>query len=457
MDSGLDHFSEQIPAPLAQGITAQQRALAAQGREDAPYRIEQRGLPAPVWARRGLPDDGSRAWALLQEELKTAPAHKAFCIYVHIPFCDSRCEFCDCYAFALRRNREIHTGRYTDLLLQEMDLWAAQGNLAGRPVTTVHLGGGTPTMLGAEHLGRLVQGLRRRFAVDARTEWALETTSSSLDEPMFAALQELGFTRLHIGVQSLQDEVRSAIGRRESGAAVVEKISRAVSLGWVVSVDSIVGLPGQTPQGLLDDLNRLNDCGVEGLSIYELQHSRRNHRFFEKHRLLEQPAEQRYRLFQLAFQHLQAGGYTKNVFNHLAKGRDQNLYFTFPQRGEDLLALGAIADGSFGNYHYRHPEYLPYTRQATLHNPGLQGGLRRTPLEDGYHRLEVDVMSGQVNPVIFKEVLGEESAEHLFRRWLAHRMIELESKQVRYRLTPNGAWFAGRLLQEVFSYPIRVR
>ncbi len=445
-DSFFDSLSD-FAKRYAPSITAQQQALRMPGQSAPTYRIDQRGLPVPLWVRRGLPDACPQAWKALQDELSAAPLGKPFCIYIHIPFCASRCEFCDCYAFALKQHHQQHTGGYTAALVQEIEMWAAQGNLTRRPVSTIHLGGGTPTMLGELYLTNLVETLCGHFAVDDRTEWALESTSSALNETMFTLLHQLGFTRLHIGVQSLQGEVRSAIGRRESAAAVTAKINKALSLGWIVSVDVIVGLPGQTPQGLVDDLDRLIDCGVEGFSIYELQHSPRNRRFIERHNLHTQSAEQRYLLFQLAFHHLKSHGFAKNVFNHLAKGRDKNLYFTFPKRNEDLLALGSIADGMFGNYHYRHPEYLPYLRGISAGSPGLQGGLRRNQIEDRLHSLEVEIMSGRIDPSVFSQVMGEENAHHLLSRWRAHGMIESDEKG--FILTPNGAWFNGRMLQEM--------
>jgi coproporphyrinogen III oxidase-like Fe-S oxidoreductase len=440
---------QQFPGLYRDKIAMQWQALYSPGKEGGtPYRVEQRGLPAPIWIARGLPDDGFHAWKTISEELNSTPLERPICVYIHIPFCDSHCSFCDCYAFALKRHCEEHTNAYTDCLISEIETWTKQGNLSKRPVTTVHLGGGTPTMLGRQNLERLVNTIRGCFQVDANTEWALETTSSSLDEGMFGVLHALGFRRLHIGVQSLQDDVRTAIGRRENASLVIGKIEKALSLGWVVSVDVIIGLPLQTSLGLLNDLDCLIKTGVEGFSIYGLQQSRRNRHFFEKHELNHIPAIQRYLLFQFAFQYLFSYGYSFSVFNHLAKGRDQNLYFTYPQRGEDLLALGTIADGVFGNYHYRHPQYLPYSRGIPQQFSFLQGGLRRTMLEDTLHNLEVQILSGRILPRIFVNTLGKDMANPLIQRWLSNRMIEKTANRDAFELTANGAWFAGQLLQE---------
>jgi coproporphyrinogen III oxidase-like Fe-S oxidoreductase len=454
MSAPIPDWIDTFPAPYRDIADEKWRALCSLNREGSPYRVERRGLPIPIWAARGLPDDAAHAWEALRIELRSAQVRRPISIYAHIPFCESRCPFCDCYAFTVRRHRETLAAAYTDSLIAEIALWAEQGNLAKRPVTTIHLGGGTPTMLGRQNLERLTSAIRGNFNISPNTEWALETTSSSLDEDTFGLLHQLGFRRLHIGVQSLQDDVRQAIGRRKDASHVISRINKALASEWIVSVDVIIGLPFQTPEGLLNDLDQLMEAGVEGFSIYELQQSKINRRFIEKFHLDRTPSGYRYLLFQLAFRHLLARGYSANVFNHLARGRDRNLYFTFPQRGEDLLALGAIADGVFGNYHYRHPVYLPYIRENNENFPSLQGGLRRSNREDKLHTLEVQIMGGWIHPNLFTQMLGEETAVALIKRWLSHQMIE-ETSYEGFILTPNGAWFTGQLLQETRSslYP----
>lgn len=298
MNDLLPEFLNTLPAPYRGRAAAQYQAL---GGPNSSYQAEQRGLPIPVWVARGLPDDGPRAWDEVREELKNAPSDRPISIYVHIPFCESRCPFCDCYAFAIKNNRDSIAAAYTDSLIAEIALWAEQGNLAKRPVTTVHMGGGTPTMLGRQNLERLTSTIRGNFNIGPNTEWALETTTSSLDEDTYVLLHQLGVRRLHIGVQSLQDEVRAAIKRREDAAAVIGKIEKVLSMGWIVSVDIIIGLPFQTPEGLLNDLDRLTQAGVEGFSIYELQQSKINRRFVETFSLNRIPAAFRYLLFHLAF------------------------------------------------------------------------------------------------------------------------------------------------------------
>ena len=417
-----------------------------------PYRIADRHLPLPVWARRPFTESGEQAWQVLRRDVPFIDAARAFCIYIHIPFCASRCSFCDCYSFRLASHRERHIHGYLDLLTREMDLWSRLGTLARRTVSTVHFGGGTPTDLGVKPFSRLVRRCRERFATSAETEWALESTVSELSPEMLACLDELGFTRLHVGVQTLQDSIRQALNRRASARMALATIAQAVESGWVVSVDLIYGLPGQTLSGLLDDVRSLASLGVNGFSLYELQLSSRNRKFARQHGLDSRDRQLNYWLSQAAAHLLNSLGYRKTLFNHYADDRDTNLYFTFPARGEDCLALGTIADGYFGDYHYRHPEYAAYSRSLGDSLPGLQGGLCRNELENRLQPLSIALLAGSVDSSLFADPVSQA----LLRDWCDSLLLTGDPETGKLRLTGNGSWFVGNMLSELQARHARV-
>lgn len=412
-----------------------------------PYQVNRRYLPLPVWARRPFVDSGPRAWQTLCQDVPAIDARRAFCIYIHVPFCAQRCHFCDCYSFRLSSYREQHISDYLELLAREVGLWRTLGTLASRPVSTVHLGGGTPTFLGVEPLARLVEFCRQGFGIHPATEWALESTAAELLPDMLTALNGLGFTRLHVGVQSLQDSVRAALNRSLEATAVLRRITDAIALGWIVSVDLIYGLPGQTLQGLLDDIQRLVAVGVNGFSLYELQLSSRNRRFAEQHGLDDRDRQANYLLAQAASNYLLAHGYRKTLFNHFADERDTNLYFTFPERGEDCLALGTIADGLFGDYHYRHPEYAAYGRGVDQGFPALQGGLRRTETENLLQPLTTALLAGRVP----RSLLAGPAERSLLARWQEAGLLSIDPHSDMFRLTGNGSWFVGNMISELLD------
>jgi len=142
-------------------------------------------------------------------------------------------------------------------------------------------------------------------------------------------------------------------------------------------------------------------------------------------------------------------GYRKTLFNHFARERDTNLYFTFPERGEDCLALGAIADGVFGDYHYRHPEYKAYSQSVSDAFPGLQGGFRRSALENRLYPLEIALLSASISPELFAQVLGSGRSEPLLRRWQEAALVGKDPLSGQLRLTGNGSWFVSQMMAEL--------
>ena len=250
------------------------------------FKVDHWILPLPPWALRPYTESGPEAWKMLQHDLAHAPRReRPMCIYFHIPFCDAKCGFCDSYSFKLGGRRADHVEAYIEMLCGEMALWCRQGDLGTRPVSTVHFGGGTPTFLDSAELARIVDTCAKTFAVTDTTEWALESTAAGLTPSMLACLHARGFRRLHIGVQSMEDAVRTAIGRRSAATHVSHTIEAALALGWIVSVDLICGLPGQTFAGFLAGISTLAELGVEGVSLYELLIYPQNRHWADRHLL----------------------------------------------------------------------------------------------------------------------------------------------------------------------------
>jgi coproporphyrinogen III oxidase-like Fe-S oxidoreductase len=210
-------------------------------------------------------------------------------------------------------------------------------------------------------------------------------------------------------------------------------------------VDLIYGLPGQTLEGLLSDIRTLAAVGVDGFSLYELQLSSRNAKFARQHGLDRRDRRLNYLYGQVASRQLVAAGFRKTLFNHFAAAHDTNLYFTFPERGEDCLALGASADGVFADYHYRHPEYSAYGRAVDGGFPGLEGGLRRSELENRLQPLTSALMAGRVPPSLFDDV----TSQALLHHWRQALLLIEDSQSGDLALTGSGSWFVGNMLSQL--------
>jgi coproporphyrinogen III oxidase-like Fe-S oxidoreductase len=444
----FDRFFQGTPPEVdVEGIRRRWLAL------EPPYMVDDWTLPLPVWAKRGYTETGAEAWDILHHQLYGNTALNPLCVYLHIPFCSSKCGFCDSYSFKLGRRKGQHINEYVSLLEQELHVWSQRGNLSQRPVTTVHFGGGTPSFMGVEPFSRIVAGCREYLSIMPETEWALESTVTHLGPEMLACLHELGFRRLHLGVQTLEDLVRKHIGRRQTAEKVLAKTAEIVEMGWVVSVDLICGLPDQTLEGFLEGIKALWEAGVHGFSLYELLIYPQNWKWAERYGLTERTHLANYWMFQAGASFLEGLGYNKNLFNHWADAKDENVYFTFPTRGEDLLALGAIADGVFGDYHYRHPGYNRYRRIASEKFPGLEGGTRRNGLENALHPLTTAILAGSIPPELVStlEVRWPEASEALLQRWLELELMERRDQDGHLCLTSSGSWFAGNMISQLVA------
>lgn len=266
------------------------------------------------------------------------------------------------------------------------------------------------------------------------------------------AMHRLGFHRLHLGVQSLQEPVRHAIKRRRPVAELLQRIAEALARGWVVSVDLVCGLPGQTLPEWVSDIETLIRAGVNGLSLYELLIYPQNQKWAASLGLTERGHVDNFFMFQAGASVLEQAGFHKNLFNHWADSKDKNIYFTFPTRGEDCLAVGTIADGVMGDYHFRHPRYANYMRHSGNGQPGLQGGLRRTPQETALLPFTTALLAGYIPPSqvpFFKSrPLG---AASLCDAWQQHQLIAADITRGGFQLTATGSWFAGNMVRELMD------
>ena len=163
-------------------------------------------------------------------------------IYVHIPFCASRCSYCDFFS-----TLQLHDlgESYIEAVLSESRLRGDE--LQGEQVKTVYLGGGTPSQLPKDLLVRLVTGLRESFDFAGVEEFTVEANPDDVTPGWCMALPMLGVNRVSMGVQSFEDQILRAIGRRHTAAQAVDAVARLREAGINnISIDLIYGLPGQT-------------------------------------------------------------------------------------------------------------------------------------------------------------------------------------------------------------------
>ncbi len=187
-------------------------------------------------------------------------------LYLHIPFCDHRCAYCDFNAYA---GLDGLIPAYTDALIAESRAWSPR--IEDRPVTSVFFGGGTPSLLPPAPLARLVSTIRSAFAVAPDAEWTLEANPGTVDAAAFRRMRALGVNRISLGVQSFDDEELRRLDRIHDAAAAEAAYHAARAAGFDnISLDLMFGLEGQTLDGWARTLDRAVALAPEHLSLYSL-------------------------------------------------------------------------------------------------------------------------------------------------------------------------------------------
>jgi len=190
-------------------------------------------------------------------------------IYVHIPFCRSKCEYCDFYSIGGGRNKEA-MGKYLNAVCQHVKESSVLA--PGYTVDTVYFGGGTPSFFGAEGLSRILAEISRRFDMDKHPEISLEANPDSVTVRDLTRLRRAGFNRISIGVQSDNDQILKKLGRPHDYQQAKYAVSSARRAGFEnVSLDLMYGLPGQTLKGWEETLKNVLDLEPEHLSCYGLK------------------------------------------------------------------------------------------------------------------------------------------------------------------------------------------
>jgi oxygen-independent coproporphyrinogen III oxidase len=244
-------------------------------------------------------------------------------LYVHLPFCASRCWFCGCTN--LITTRQSAADDYLDDLEREIALTAPLIDPTRR-VTQFHLGGGTPTFLSKAQLQRLGKIFRAAFTFDAEAEIAVEIDPRHLDAGQIEALQELGARRASLGVQDTDPAVQTAIHRVQPPAMNERAVTLLRNAGFTsINIDLIYGLPKQTVSTFARTIDDVLGLGPDRLSVFSYAHVpsiKPAQRIFDQAGLLP-GIDEKLRMQVLAKERLLAAGYVEIGMDHYARPKDE--------------------------------------------------------------------------------------------------------------------------------------
>lgn len=262
--------------------------------------------------------------------------------YVHIPFCVSKCGYCDFNSFP---GMEPLFDDYVDALIREINRTGQEQPYYHR-LDSVYFGGGTPTVLPPNKLTNILAAIGDTFGLAEDCEITIEANPGTVDRCTLSQLRNAGFNRLSLGVQSLDDEFLSAIGRIHTAREALDAYAWARSSGFVnIGIDLIFALPGQTLQHWKSTLNTVASMNPEHISLYELS-IEEGTRFAElcAEGQLKLPEEElRLEMYEIAISTLIAVGYEHYEVSNFARPGFRSRHNQVYWRNEPYFGFGAGA------------------------------------------------------------------------------------------------------------------
>jgi oxygen-independent coproporphyrinogen III oxidase len=290
----------------------------------------------PRQAYRPLPQQETAA-VITANLLRSAPLN----LYIHVPFCRQICAFCNLYTIAGVRESE-HT-RYVEAVESEIDHYAPL--ISGRPVDTIYVGGGTPSILDPALIGRLLRHLRAAGMGDPAKvpEVALEVAPDTATPEALAGFHDVGINRINLGAQTWVDSELSVIGRRHGVDVLHQALETALSVGFSnVCVDLIYGLEGQTDASWEHSVAWVTSYRPETMCCYPL--TLRPRTGFASRGYSHVESEAQYRRYDIAHEMLTAAGYVQETHvRWVLPGRGGYRQKHNHWAGQDILGIGAGA------------------------------------------------------------------------------------------------------------------
>lgn len=371
-------------------------------------------------------------------------------IYVHIPFCASRCSYCD--FFSTLKLSEMGA-QYVEALLAEASL--RHGELRGETVTTLYLGGGTPSQLPLPLLSRLINGLGEIIDLTQVEEFTIEANPDDVSREWCAGVKSLGVNRVSMGVQSFEDPILRLIGRRHTATQVADAIHNLRDAGIDnVSIDLIYGLPGQTVESWKESVRQAIALRPKHISAYGLTYEpgTRLWRQRERGEIAEVPEDDCLAMYRILVGDLRDAGLEHYEISNFALPGYHSRHNSSYWNDTSYLGLGAAAHSYDGTTRRSNPHDL------NVYISKVMAGELACEIEEmtRWERYDERVMLGLrtargVNADGLREDFGDRAWRHFVRESEPH--IAAGNMRVvdgnRYVLTDDGIMLSDSIIRDL--------
>lgn len=258
-------------------------------------------------------------------------------LYIHIPFCKSKCPYCD--FFSIKMNDE-EMNRYVDKVIERFDKYCNDDII----LDTVYFGGGTPSTLGTERIAKILNAINDKFTVDENAEITMEMNPTSKELIDFTVLKECGLNRLSIGMQSAVESEMKLLGRTHSQEDVINTVNQAKRSGIDnISLDLIIGVPTQTKKSLKYSMDFCKSLGVKHISAYILK-IEEGTKFYTIKDSLNMPSDdEQAEMYMYVSEYLESIGYSQYEISNYSLEGFESKHNTKYWRCEEYIGIGPSA------------------------------------------------------------------------------------------------------------------
>jgi putative oxygen-independent coproporphyrinogen III oxidase len=371
-------------------------------------------------------------------------------IYIHIPFCKHKCNYCNFYSLASTRYMDQIGDAITGELIQR------ENYLEGQTIETVYFGGGTPSLIETDNIAKILNTIQENFHIEPGAEITLEANPDDLTPVKLTALRKAGINRLSIGIQSFRQEDLVFLSRTHTSAQVTQCITDAQQAGFRnLSIDLIYGIPTLTDEGWKENLQKAFSFGIPHISAYSLTVEDKTPLEFMIRKGKMKPVDENLSLsqFHLLCTMMQEHGYEHYEVSNFCLPGAYSRHNTAYWQGKSYLGAGPSAHSYNGiSRCWNVANLATYIETVTEGQVKSEQELLSTTTQlNEYIMTSLRTMWG-CDLVAVRQKFGEEIAENL----LLDALTFIESKQMIYRegklvLTTEGLIFADGISAALFT------
>jgi len=359
-------------------------------------------------------------------------------IYIHIPFCEKKCGYCDFLSFSCEEKNKGDRGEYVEKLIEEIRLYPRL------KYDTVYFGGGTPSLLDIDEIEKILKEL----SIKENAEITLEVNPQTVDKKKLESLKKIGINRLSIGIQSFNDEKLKVLGRIHSREVALNTYNDAREVGFEnISIDLIFATPDQTVEELREDLDIVQRLSPEHISIYSLiwEEKTKFMDLMERGKLKPLDDDLEAKMYELIIDRLKKIGYTHYEISNFAKKKYQGRHNSKYWENSEYIGVGLGASGYYEGIRYKNKvEFLDYYKQIDSFKKPI---------------MEVEVVSDKDRTenyyILGLRLLekGIEVEDNIYREKIKdlHKKGYLKIEDKRYKLTSKGLMFANDVFVEIME------